>query len=164
MVPGIQKTPNGENFMKKILLAILLIIIAFVAYILYAIKNFSYDYVIEGYKPKTIDIGAGKAVINIAMKVIINNSLFFSIPIQSLYYEIYYKGNLLGKSADSSGFKILPKPKTTEVRQSVDIYIDKKNIQVAQNYLTKTPTEYTGKVFVRVMGIPIKVTNLKFTY
>lgn len=150
--------------MKKILLTILLIIVAFIACILHAIKNFNYDYVIEGYKPKSINIAEGKAVINIALKVIINSSLFFAIPVQALYYEIYYKGNLLGKSADSSGFKILAKPDTTEVKQSINIYIDKKNIQVAQNYLTKTPTEFTGKVFMKIMGVSIKVTNLKFSY
>lgn len=126
------------------------------------IGKIDYDFNVKEYKPVRINPTEG-GVINIVLDIIIKSPFFFNIPVQSLYYEIYYSDNLLGKSVDTSGFTIKAKEDTL-ITQKIDITIDRVTINVAKNYLLKKPTDFIAKVYVRFLGIPIKLTNIKFTY
>jgi LEA14-like dessication related protein len=148
--------------MKKILIALLILISAFAIYISVTFKKLDYDFTVEKFTPVKLNAAEG-GIINLVLSIVIKNPFFFSVPVQGLYYEIYYKDSILGKSADTSGFTILSKQDTT-IKQSVDLTINKTTLEVAKNYLFKKPTDFTAKVYVKVFGINIKLTNLKFTY
>ncbi len=148
--------------MKSVYIIILIIvfsILAFVAYVATTIKKLTYDFKIKSFLPK----GGDPFIVNIMVDVIVNNPLFFSIPVKYLYYEIYYNGGMLGKSKDSSGF-ILAANGQTIIPQSIDLFLEKNNLGVATNYLAKVPTTYTAKVYVNVIGINLKLKDLEFTY
>jgi LEA14-like dessication related protein len=148
---------------KKILLIILFLFIAAAAYLKYAVSKFEYSFSIKEYKPARIDLGEG-AVINIILNLIIKSSLFFSVPVESLYYEVYYKDKMIGKSAGRSGFIIKKKGETTAFDQSIDVIINKNNIEVIKNYINKVPTDFVARVMVTVFGISISLKKINFTY
>ncbi len=150
--------------LKKILLGILFLLISFAVYIKYALSKFDYDFNIVKYTATKIDIKNGEAIINVVVDVFLKSSLFFSLPVNLLYYEIYYNENLLGKSVGASSFNIEPEPTVSKISQSIDLIVDKKNIQVALNYLSKTPTDFTAKIIVDVAGFKFTLKNLKFSY
>ncbi len=147
---------------KKILIAVVLILVAIAAYIKYALSKFEYSFVLKSYVPKSINI-KGTSVVQIVLDISIKSAFFFSVPISTLYYEIYYKNGLLGKSANISSFTLIPN-ETIHLIAPIDIYINNENAQVAINYLSKTPTNFTAKVKVNVFGIGIKLTELNFTH
>lgn len=147
---------------KKISITILILLLCFAIYMKVMIGKIDYDFNVKEYKPVRINPTEG-GVINIVLDIIIKSPFFFNIPVQSLYYEIYYSDNLLGKSVDTSGFTIKAKEDTL-ITQKIDITIDRVTINVAKNYLLKKPTDFIAKVYVRFLGIPIKLTNIKFTY
>ena len=84
--------------------------------------------------------------------------------VKSLYYEVYYKDRLLGRSAGYSDFVIRKKGEETRFDQSVDLVINKYNIEVATNYLAKTSTDFTAMLMANVMGVNISLKKIKFTY
>lgn len=149
--------------MKKILFSILAILIIIAAYVKYAISKFDYDFSIVSFRPVTINLREG-AVVNIVLNLIIKSSFFFSIPVKSLYYEIYFKGNIIGRSPGKSDFVIRKKGEDTVFNQSIDAVINKNNIEVLENYINKVPTNYTAKIMANVFGININLKNIKFTY
>ncbi len=132
------------------------------AYVMSAIKKIDYTFAVKSFLPKKVDL-SGTSIINIALEIIIKSPFFFPVPIRYLYYEIYYIGNLLGKSDDTSGFT-LKSNTSTPVSQSIDVYIDKKNLPVIQNYLFKKKTDYTAKIYVNIFGLSLKLKDIKFTY
>lgn len=148
--------------MNKILIVALILISIFVVYIKLSLSKLTYAFSLKEYKPIRINATEG-GVINIVIDLVVFNPLIFNIPIQALYYEIYYKNHLLGRSADVSGFNLKSKD-NTEFIQSVDVHIDKRTIDVARNYITKTPTEFTAKVYVKFLDMGINLKNIKFTY
>lgn len=147
---------------KKILIAVILVLVAFAAYLKYALSKFEYSFKLKSYTPKSIDLKKS-SVIEIVLDISIKSAFFFSIPISSLYYEIYYKGGLLGKSANISKFTLIPN-EIIHLIEPIDIYINNQNAEVAINYLSKIPTLFTAKVKVSVFGIGIKLTELNFTH
>jgi hypothetical protein len=148
----------------KIIVLLILIIGAFALYLAMAIKKMQYDYKVTSYTVKSIDLEEGKAIVSLTLDIMIRSSLFFSIPVGFLYYQVFYKGNELGRSTNTKGFTILKNPEPTKVSQSIDIYIDKKNIQIAENFIRKKPTEFTVFLIVSVFGIKLRLKELKFTY
>lgn len=147
---------------KKIGIVFIVLLLAFAIYMKVMIGKIDYDFNVKEYKPVRINATEG-GVINIVLDIIIKSPLFFSVPVQSLYYEIYYRDHLLGKSVDTSGFTIKPKSDTT-ITQKIDITMDRVTIDVVKNYVLKKPTDFLVKVYVKFLGINIKLTNIKFTY
>jgi LEA14-like dessication related protein len=147
---------------KKILISVILILVAFAAYLKYAVSKFEYTFNLKSYTAKSINI-TGTSTVQIVLDIAIKSALFFSIPVNSLYYEIYYKNNLLGKSANITAFTLVP-GEFVNITEPVDIFINNENAQVAINYISKIPTDFTAKIKVTVFGIGIKLTELRFTY
>lgn len=147
---------------KKIIITVLILVLALAIYVSIAIKKLEYDFEIKSYKPIRINATEG-GVISVLVSILIKNPLFFNVPIQALYYEVFYKDSLLGKSADFSNFN-LKAGETTTVNQSVELNINKTTLQVAKNYILKQPTDFTAKVYVKFLGISIRLTKIKFTY
>ncbi len=151
--------------MRYILYALILLFVlcsVFITYVAVKIKEIDYSFAVKSFLPKKINL-LGESIINVALEITIKSPFFFPIPIKYLYYEIYYNSNLLGKSSDTSGFTLNPNS-STPVSQSVDIYIDKNNLAVLQNYLAKKQTDYTAKIYVNVFGLSLKLKDIKFTY
>lgn len=149
--------------LKKILIAVLLLLIAFTVYVKIAVSKFDYKLEVLSYKIMKIDLDK-EAIINILLKITLFNSLFFPLPVNLLYYEVYFKDNLIGKSAGASSFEISASPVPTVIAESIDMYLDKTNIEVARNYIFKKPTDFTIKVVANIFGITINLKNIKFTY
>ncbi len=147
---------------KKILIAIILVLVAFAAYLKYALTKFEYNLKLGSYTPKSIN-PKGTSVIQIVLNISVKSAFFFRVPIKSLYYEIYYKGGLLGKSASVSSFTLIPN-EFVIFSEPIDIYINNENAQVAINYISKIPTDFTAKIKVNVFGVGIKLTELNFTH
>lgn len=151
--------------MKKALLFIVIIIVALLGYTAYAGFNTDYDYEIAGYKPVKVDWGKMEAVLNIVINLTVKSGFMFNIPVDYLYYEVYYKGNTIGKSADTSGFTLKKKPESTPITQSIDIHLNETNMQVVRNYITKQPTDFELRVHIGIFGfIKIGLKKIKFTY
>lgn len=150
--------------MKKFLLIIVLIIILIGVYFYTAIQKFTYDYKVLSFKTGYIDIINGNATIHLTLQITMNGPFFFNIPVNYLYYEIYYGNSLLGKSNHASSFVINKKPSVTVITQDVDLILNKTNLQVALNYAKKIPTEYTVRIITNVFGFNINIGNIKFTY
>ncbi len=138
----------------------LLLLVAFALYIKDAVSKFEYKLEVLSYTVVKIDLDQ-EAIINVILKITLMNSLFFSLPVNLLYYEIYFRDNLLGKSSGATTFKINASPEPTIITESIDLFIDKTNIEVASNFLLKRPTEFTVKVVTRVFGITINLKNIK---
>ncbi len=148
---------------KNILVVVLVLLTAFVVYVKSAISKFDYKLEVLSYKIVKIDL-ENEAIINILLKITLFNSLFFSLPVSLLYYEVYFKDNLIGKSNGATAFKINAYPLPTVITESIDLYMDRTNIEVASNYIFKKPTEFTVKIVTSVFGLTINLKNIKFIY
>jgi hypothetical protein len=159
--------------MKKIII----LLVAFSAviagayfFVTEAVKKISYTYSFSG-----ITLGNFKvsdflntntgAMVTITMNVVINNLNNFSIPINYLYYEFYYKNNLLGKSADTKNnkmrIKIIANGKTG-VNQNIDVFISQANLGILTDKLAKHESDYTVKIFANVFLFNVRLNNITF--
>jgi hypothetical protein len=150
--------------MKKIIIGLVVLISIIGTYLYLMFQKLTYDYKMVSYNMGKVDLLNQNATVTIVLDIIINSPLFFNIPINYLYYEIYFKDNLLGKSNHATNFIIKKKPGVTTITESVDIILDKTNIEVATNYIKKIPTEYKVSIIVNLFGINLRLNNIKFTY
>ncbi len=150
------------KYIIYILILLFVICSLFVAYVIAKIKEINYSFAVKSFLPKKVDL-SGTSIVNVELGITIKSPFFFSVPVRYLYYEIYYNNNLLGKSNDTTGFTLKAND-STPVFQSIDVYIDKNNIPVIQNYLFKKPTDYMAKIYVNVFGLSLKLKDIKFTY
>lgn len=151
---------------KALYVAIPIILIFGVAgiYLYLALQKIQYSYTIDSYVPTKIDLKNGQAIIDIGLTITIKSPLFFTVPVSFLYYEVYYKDNLLGKSNAATAFYINKSPMDTILKQSIDIYLDKTNIEIASNYISKTPTTFAVRVIMNMFGFTIDLKKINFTY
>lgn len=147
--------------MKWFFVSIGLLILSFAAYCVYAVKNSAYEYKIISYRPKVINLKT-ESILDLTIEIMIKSAFFFNIPVQSLYYEIYYKDALLGSSQKSS-FDLLA-GKENRVIQKVDVRVNYKTMEVVEKFLSKTPVDYKIKIYATIMSISINLKNIKFTY
>jgi hypothetical protein len=147
-----------------IILIILFLLAAAGAYLYQAFQKFDYKINVVSYRAKQINIVRFEGIITLTLGIMIKSSLNFKIPVNYLFYEVYYKDNWVGRSTDTSAFTIKASPEESNITQTLDININKQNIEIAQNYINKKPTEFIIKVIVNVFGINIRLKKIPFTY
>ncbi len=159
--------------MKKILLigfVIVAVIGGLVAFFTNAMKKITYSYTLNGGNISKFNIQdflntSTGAILTVTINVLIKNLNNFYIPVNYLYYEIYYANKLLGKSANTENnkrsVKILANSET-RVIQDIDVFVSQSALGIAKDALLKTGSEYTVKIFANVFIFNIKLNNLKF--
>ncbi len=130
-----------------------------------SVKNITYKCSVKGLKLGKFSLSGGEVTLN--LNVELNNGNPFAINIKGLYYEVYYKGALLAKSASTATNQQpieLPAKSSEAVKQDVQVMITKNNLGAATGILSQTPTDFTAKVKANIFGFNIDLKDLKFTY
>lgn len=93
----------------------------------------------------------------------ITNKNNFSVPVSGLYFEVYYQGQLLGKSTMRHDNFTIPANGSIEIMENVTLALGDV-VQIAGKLLAKQPIEFTYMVRAFLWNvIPITVRN-KFMY
>lgn len=143
-------------------------ILAFLLFVAFkakqAIGRINYDYTIKGVKLLKLSL-TEPSLAQVSVLINLKNDNKFKIQISNLYYEIYYKGNLLAKSSKESVAKILDiaASSTTSFNQEIEVFVDKTNLQVLKNYVTNMPTDYEIRVVAEIKGVQIRLNKVKIT-
>lgn len=155
------------NKIIYIIIGIVVVLLALGLWVMDIINKVTYDYTLKGFKINKLNI-VGDSVVRVDMQINIKNNNFFGINIKELYYEVFYKGNLLAKSSDKDVNKkeiIIPKKGAPySFDQSIDVFVNKNSLEVIQNFKNNLPADYNVKVMAKVYGIKINLKNLKITY
>jgi hypothetical protein len=156
--------------MKRAWIVIGIVIVAlsvFGFYLKKAVDKITYDFAFKGFKILKLTLTGDSTVrIDIAVKILNMNP--FYIRIDSLYYEVFYKGSLLAKSAPNtinSPINIPSNGVPYSFNESIEVHMNSTNIGVVQNYTNKVQSDFTLNVKVKPWGIPLPMfKNIKFSY
>lgn len=105
-----------------------------------------------------------KVRIDLSFSVLNKNT--FGFTINSLYYEVYYKGRLIAKSADNSiNIPIAIKPNgESTLNQSIEVSLDASYLDIIKNYVQHIKDVFTINLVVELFGIKIPLKGLKVKY
>ena len=106
---------------------------------------------------------SGQVDANINVAVTLTNKSNISIPVNNIYVEVYYRGNLFAKSKEKITDKIvIYKNSVTVFDMPVSVMIDSNSLSLITQYIKKVPFEIEYKVKLSAFGIPVTIKD-KYT-
>lgn len=100
---------------------------------------------------------------NINLSTVINNNNTFNIPVEGLYLEVYYQGNLIGKSTSPSERFVIPAKGSIKITESVTLYLSN-SIGIAAKLLANQPLEFSYVVKATIFNFIPLTYRSTFTY
>lgn len=147
-----------------------LLIIAIVVIIAYFVHNYATKAIdkitfsppkFEGVDLLSIVNTTGFSQINLS--TVISNTNNFNIPVNGLYLELLYQGNIIGKSTDPSERFIIPSNGEIKVTQNITLSLAN-SIGIAAKLVARQPIEFTYRVEATLFNVfPLNYTDT-FTY
>jgi len=118
-----------------------------------SIDNLSYDVKFaSGFKEVLQGITGNIGTVNVDL--FISNKNNFYIPVNGLYAEIYYGGNLIAKSTQPQGKFIIPENGNIAVRHSITVVLGGATYNAIGRIIAKKPTEFTYKLKASAWIVP----------